>query len=87
MDKAFIGRVYPFKAVSPPEKVLKVGDAPVAGEIATDGQVAGYRFTAPKGRYVIEVNGRDAGPGRPVRAVRCADSERVRRCRGVEREA
>ena len=57
MDKAFIGRVYPFKAVSPPEKVLKVGDAPVAGEIATDGQVAGYRFTAPKGRYVIEVNG------------------------------
>ncbi len=57
MDKAFIGRVYPFKVSSPPEKVLRVDGDAVNGQIATAGQVAGYRFTAPKGSYVIEVKG------------------------------
>ena len=58
MDKAFIGRLYPFDVATIPEKVIKVGVQPVEGKITQKGQVARYRFTVPRrARYSIEASG------------------------------
>src|SRR5262249_15542660 len=57
MDKAFIARFYPFTVTSPPEKSLQVDGEAAQGEIAMAGQVARYRFKAPKGHYRIEASG------------------------------
>ncbi len=48
MDKAFIGRIYPFPAPPLPQKVVEVGAAPMPDNIAQAGQVARYRFRVPK---------------------------------------